>query len=76
MIDIGVPGVDSLQIQIRKGVELLNTTDVPDLLNCDLPFSFWMSWGGNTLQVFYSLIDIYALQLVWQNKFCTFILYM
>ena len=53
MIDIGVPGLDSLQIQIRKGPspEPLATADVPELLNCDLPFSFWISWSGNLLQV-------------------------
>ena len=51
MIDIGVPVPDGLQIRISKGVEALDTKDIPELLNCDLPFSFWVSWSGNKLQV-------------------------
>ena len=51
MIDIGVPVPEGLQIRISKGVEALESKDIPELLNCDLPFSFWISWSGNKLQV-------------------------
>ena len=51
MIDIGVPVPEGLQIRISKGVEALASKDIPELLNCDLPFSFWVSWSGNKLQV-------------------------
>ena len=51
MIDIGVPVPDGLQIRVSKGVALLASKDIPELLNCDLPFSFWVSWSGNKLQV-------------------------
>ena len=51
MIDIGVPVPEGLQIRISKGVEALESKDIPELSNCDLPFSFWISWSGNKLQV-------------------------
>ena len=51
-IDIGVLGVDgNLQNKITKGINDLVARDSPEILNCNLEVTFWLSWSGDTIAV-------------------------